>query len=76
MLIPVPPAIVSVSVVAFAVVDPESLDTVANKFCIFFADLFLGTGYVIYIMTLALYAFWFSQTGKKIKNRFGAAPKK
>ena len=42
----------------------------------FFADMFLGTGYVIYIMTLALYAFWFSQAGKKIKNRFGAAPKK
>ena len=42
----------------------------------FFADMFLGTGYVIYIMTLALYAFWFSQAGKKMKNRFGAAPKK
>ena len=42
----------------------------------FFADVLLGTGYVIYIMTLALYAFWFSQAGKKMKNRFGAAPKK
>jgi uncharacterized membrane protein YhaH (DUF805 family) len=42
----------------------------------FFADMFLGTGYVIYIMTLALYAFWFSQAGKKMKNRFGAAAKK
>ena len=42
----------------------------------FFADMLLGTGYVIYIMTLGLYAFWFSQTGKKIKNRFGTAPKK
>ena len=42
----------------------------------FFADMLLGTGYVIYIMTLALYAFWFSQAGKKTKNRFGAAPKK
>ena len=42
----------------------------------FFADVFLGTGYVIYFMTLALYVFWFSQAGKKIKNRFGAAPKK
>ena len=42
----------------------------------FFADMLLGTGYVIYIMTLALYAFWFSQAGKKMKNRFGAAPKK
>ena len=42
----------------------------------FFADLLFGTGYVIYIMTLALWAFWFSQVGKKNKNRFGAAPKK
>ena len=42
----------------------------------FFADTLMGTGYVIYIMTLALYAFWFSQTGKKGKNKFGAQPKK
>ena len=42
----------------------------------FFADLLFGTGYVIYIMTLALWAFWFSQAGKKNKNRFGPAPKK
>ena len=42
----------------------------------FFADILLGTGYVIYIMTLGLYVFWFSQAGKKIKNRFGTAPKK
>jgi uncharacterized membrane protein YhaH (DUF805 family) len=42
----------------------------------FFADTLMGTGYVIYIMTLALYAFWFSQAGKKGKNKFGAQPKK
>ena len=42
----------------------------------FFADMLLGTGYVIYIMTLALWAFWFSQAGKKGKNRFGAQPRK
>ena len=42
----------------------------------FFADMLMGTGYVIYIMTLALYAFWFSQAGKKGKNKFGAQPKK
>ena len=48
--------------------------------CIFFpgfiADEFLGTGYVIYFLTLALFAFWFSQAGKKGKNRFGAQPRK
>ena len=42
----------------------------------FFADMLMGTGYVIYIMTLALYVFWFSQAGKKGKNKFGAQPKK
>jgi uncharacterized membrane protein YhaH (DUF805 family) len=42
----------------------------------FIADEFLGTGYVIYLLTLALFAFWFSQTGKKGKNRFGAQPRK
>ena len=42
----------------------------------FFADMLMGTGYAIYIMTLALYAFWFSQAGKKGKNKFGAQPKK
>ena len=42
----------------------------------FFADTLMGTGYVIYIMTLALYVFWFSQAGKKGKNKFGAQPKK
>ena len=48
--------------------------------CIFFpgfiADEFLGTGYVIYFLTLALFVFWFSQAGKKGKNRFGAQPRK
>ena len=42
----------------------------------FVADQFLGTGWVIYVLTLALYVFWFSQTGKKGKNRFGAQPRK
>ena len=42
----------------------------------FFGDMLLGTGYVIYIVTLALWAFWFSQVGKKVKNRFGAQTKK
>ena len=42
----------------------------------FVADELLGTGYAIYIITLALYAFWFSQVGKKGKNRFGLQPKK
>ena len=42
----------------------------------FVADEFLGTGWVIYLLTLALWAFWFSQTGKKGKNRFGAQPRK
>ena len=42
----------------------------------FMADEFLGTGYVIYLVTLGLWAFWFSQAGKNSKNRFGAQPKK
>ena len=42
----------------------------------FIADEYLGTGYVIYILTLGLWAFWFSQVGKKGKNRFGLQPKK
>ena len=42
----------------------------------FVADEFLGTGWVIYALTLALWAFWFSQTEKKGKNRFGAQPRK
>ena len=42
----------------------------------FIADEFLGTGYVIYILTLGLWAFWFSQSGKKGKNRFGTQPRK
>ena len=42
----------------------------------FYADVLLGTGYVIYILTLVLYIYWFSQAGKKGKNRFGTQPKK
>tara|TARA_B100001250_G_scaffold369368_1_gene352798 strand:- start:34 stop:441 length:408 start_codon:yes stop_codon:yes gene_type:complete len=42
----------------------------------FIADEFLGTGFVIYILTLGLWTFWFSQAGKKGKNRFGVQPRK
>ena len=42
----------------------------------FIADEFLGTGWLIYILTFALYAFWFSQTGTKGKNKYGVQPKK
>ena len=42
----------------------------------FYADVLLGTGFVIYFLTLALYIYWFSQAGKKGKNRFGTQPKK
>ena len=42
----------------------------------FIADEFLGTGYVIYILTLVLWAFWLSRAGTKGKNRFGVQPKK
>lgn len=42
----------------------------------FIADEFLGTGLIIYILTLGLWAFWFSQAGKKGKNRFGVQPRK
>ena len=42
----------------------------------FIADEFLGTGLILYILTLGLWAFWFSQAGKKGKNRFGVQPKK
>ena len=42
----------------------------------FMADEFLGTGFVIYILTLGLWAFWLSQAGKKGKNRFGVQPRK
>tara|TARA_B100000029_G_scaffold125353_1_gene118818 strand:+ start:1029 stop:1439 length:411 start_codon:yes stop_codon:yes gene_type:complete len=42
----------------------------------FIADEFLGTGWVIYILTLVLWAFWFSQAGQKGKNRFGPQTRK
>ncbi|MDA1338212.1 MAG: DUF805 domain-containing protein [bacterium] len=42
----------------------------------FLADTFLGTGYVLYLITLALWIFWFAQAGKKGKNKFGAQPRK
>ncbi len=42
----------------------------------FLADELLGTGYVIYLVTLAVWAFWYSQPGKRAKNKYGAQPKK
>ena len=42
----------------------------------FMADGFLGTGWIMYMLTFGLYAFWFSQAGHKGKNRFGVQPKK
>ena len=42
----------------------------------FFADEFLGTGYVLYIVTFALFAFYCSQGGGSGKNKFGAKPRK
>ena len=42
----------------------------------FIADEFLGTGYVIYIVTLAIWAIYCSQGATKGKNRFGLKPKK
>ena len=42
----------------------------------FFADEFLGTGYVIYVLTFAIFAFYCSQKPTNGKNRFGVKPKK
>ena len=42
----------------------------------FFADEFLGTGYVLYIITFALFAFYCSQGATSGKNKFGAKPSK
>ena len=42
----------------------------------FFADEFLGTGYVLYIVTFALFAFYCSQGATSGKNKFGAKPSK
>ena len=42
----------------------------------FFADEFLGTGYVLYLLTFALFAFYCSQKSTNGKNRFGVKPKK
>ena len=42
----------------------------------FFADEFLGTGYVIYFVTFVLFAFYCSQSATNGKNKFGAKPKK
>ena len=42
----------------------------------FFADEFLGTGYVLYFVTFVLFAFYCSQSATNGKNKFGAKPKK
>ena len=42
----------------------------------FMADEFLGTGNVIYIITLVIWAIYCSQGATKGKNRFGLKPKK
>ena len=42
----------------------------------FIADEFLGTGWIIYFLTLGLYIFWFSQKGNTSKNKYGPVPKK
>ena len=40
------------------------------------ADEFIGTGWVIYTVTLVLFAIYVSQNPTKGKNRFGSAPTK
>ena len=42
----------------------------------FFADELLGTGYVIYILTFVIFAFYCSQKSTNSKNKFGPKPKK
>ncbi len=42
----------------------------------FFADSFLGTGYVIYFLTLIIFYIYLSQKPSKGKNKFGPKPKK
>ena len=41
-----------------------------------FADLILGTGWVIYIVNFAIFAFYISQKPMTGKNKFGPKPKK
>ena len=42
----------------------------------FFADELLGTGYVIYMLTFVIFAFYCSQKSTNSKNKFGPKPKK
>ena len=42
----------------------------------FFADSFLGTGYVIYLLTLTIFVIYLSQKPSNGKNKFGPKPKK
>ena len=42
----------------------------------FFADEFLGTGYVLYFVTFVLFAFYCSQGATSGKNKFGVKPRK
>ena len=42
----------------------------------FFADEFLGTGYVLYFITFVLFAFYCSQGATSGKNKFGVKPRK
>ena len=42
----------------------------------FFADTLLGTGYVIYLLTLVLFVIYLSQKPTNGKNKFGPKPKK
>ena len=41
-----------------------------------FADLILGTGWVIYVVNFAVFAFYISQKPMTGKNKFGPKPKK
>ena len=42
----------------------------------YFADEFIGTGWIIYTVTVVLFAIYVSQNPTKGKNRFGPAPRK
>ena len=42
----------------------------------FIADEYLGTGYVIWFVTVVIFAIYCSQNGTNGKNKFGAKPKK
>ena len=56
--------------------DADEHTDVIERATNFLADELLGTGYVIYLVTLAVWAFWYSQPGKRAKNKFGVQPKK